>query len=301
MRIAITGASGLIGTALGVALREQGHDVRPVARGSSAGPEALRWDPAAGSIDAGGFEGIDAVVHLAGAPIGPRRWTAERKRQIHDSRAGGTDLLARTLAGLDRKPAVLVSASAIGYYGDHGDAELTETSPSGDDFLASVVRDWEAATQPARDAGIRTVMPRSGVVLSRHGGALPRMLPLFRLGLGGRMGSGRQWWSWISIDDEVGAISFLLGHDDLAGPINLTAPNPVTNAEFTRALGRALRRPTRLPVPAFGPRLVMGRELADALLFTSQRVRPEVLSNAGYAFRHPDIDTAFAAVLAKDS
>ncbi|MGH9111839.1 MAG: TIGR01777 family oxidoreductase, partial [Acidimicrobiales bacterium] len=255
------------------------------------------WDPAGGTIEGGALAGIDAVVHLAGAGIGDKRWTPERKREIRESRTLGTGLLTRTLAELPRPPAVLVSASAIGYYGERGDEELTESSPPGDSVIADVVQAWEGAAQPAVDAGIRTVFARSGMVLSAEAGALPRMLPLFRFFVGGRLGSGRQWWSWVSIDDEVGAIRFAIDRGDLVGPVNVTAPEPVTNAQFTAALGSVMHRPTVVPVPAFGPRLVLGRELADELLFTSQRVVPTALTAAGYRFAHPDLPTALRAVL----
>ena len=299
MRIAITGASGLIGTALSADLRADGHEVRPVTRGAAAGPGAILWDPMAGEIDAAGLEGVDAVVHLAGASIGAKRWSETTKREVRDSRLKGTDLLARTLAALDPRPSVLLCGSAMGYYGDTGDEDVTETSPPGDDFFARLAVEWEAAAQPAVDAGVRTAFLRTSMVLSGAGGALVRMLPLFRLGVGGRLGSGRQWWSWISMDDEVGAIRFLLDRDDLAGPVNLAAPEPITNADFSKALGRALHRPAVMPVPAFGPRLVLGRELADSLVFISQRVRPAVLVGAGYRYRHPDIDGALAAALGR--
>jgi uncharacterized protein (TIGR01777 family) len=299
MRIAVTGASGLIGTALSAAMRADGHEVRPVTRGAASGPGAILWDPLAGEIDAAGLEGVDAVVHLAGASIGAKRWSEKTKREVRDSRIKGTDLLARTLAGLDPPPSVLLSGSAIGYYGDTGDEDVTETSPPGDDFFARLAVDWEAAAQPAVDAGIRTAFLRTSMVLSGSGGALGPMLPLFRLGLGGRMGSGRQWWSWISIDDEVGAIRFLLSREDLAGPVNLAAPDPITNGDMAKAIGRALHRPAVVPVPAFGPRLVLGRELADGLVFISQRIRPAVLLGAGYEYQHPDVDTALAAVLGR--
>lgn len=298
MRVAITGASGLIGTALGAALRADGHEVVAVSR-RPGGPGDVRWDPAAGSIDASGLAGVDAVVHLAGANIGAKRWSAATKREVRESRVRGTDLLARTLAELDPPPKVLLSGSAIGYYGDTGGQDVTEASPPGDDFFARLAVDWEAAARPAVEAGIRTAFLRTAMVLSGQGGALGRMLPLFRLGLGGRLGSGRQWWSWISIDDQVGAIRFLLERGDIEGPVNLAAPDPVTNAEMSRALGRALHRPAVVPVPAFGPRLLLGRELADGLVFLSQRIRPAVLTKAGYEFRHPDLDAALAAVLAR--
>lgn len=296
MQIAITGSSGLIGTALGRALEDAGHRVVPVVRTAPAGTQQLSWDPAAGQIDAEGFAGLDAVVHLAGAGIGDKRWSADRKREVLESRTKGTTLLATALAGLDRPPPVLLSGSAIGFYGDRGDEVLTETSHRGDGFLADVTVAWEAAAAPAVEAGIRTCFLRTGIVLSTSGGALGKVLPLFRLGLGGRLGSGRQWWPWISIDDQVGAILHLLT-SARSGPVNLTAPNPVTNADFTRELGKALHRPTVLPVPSFGPRLLLGRELADALLFTSQRVLPSALESDGYRFVHTTLADALPVLL----
>ncbi|MGH9229892.1 MAG: TIGR01777 family oxidoreductase [Acidimicrobiales bacterium] len=301
MEVAITGAGGLIGSALARSLRNDGHTVRPLVRHPSSEPAAIRWDPAAGTIERDALEGIGAVVHLAGAGIGDKRWSPARKREIRESRARGTELLARTLAGLSRPPAVLVSASAVGYYGDRGDEELTEQSPPGAGFLAGVVQAWEVAAQPAVDAGIRTVFLRNGVVLSAGGGMLPRLVTLFRLYVGGRLGSGRQWMSWVAIDDEVGVIRFLFERADLSGPVNVTGPSPATNAEFTRALGAALHRPTVVPVPAFGPRLVLGREMADELLFASQRSVPSVLSAAGYDFAHRDVATALRSVLGTGS
>jgi uncharacterized protein len=295
MDVAITGASGLIGGALAGALRADGHRVRPLVRRASDDPAAVRWDPAAGTIDGESLRGVDAVVHLAGAGIGDKRWSAARKREILESRTRGTGLVARTLAAMDEPPAVFVSASAVGYYGSPGDAVVTELSPPGDDFLADLVGRWEAAARPAVDAGIRTVHTRTGVVLAGHGGILPRMALPFRVFLGGRIGSGRQWMSWIAIDDVVAALRFLIGRDDLAGPVNLTSPEPVTNGEMAAAIGRALHRPAAVPVPAFGPRLVLGREMADELLFVSQRVRPQVLIDAGYAFVHPGVDEALTA------
>jgi uncharacterized protein (TIGR01777 family) len=297
MEVAITGASGLVGTALARSLRRDGHTVRPVVRRPSTDAGAIHWDPAGGTIDGDALDGVDAVVHLAGAGIGDKRWTPERKREIRESRITGTGLLTRTLADLPHPPAVLVSASAVGFYGERGDEELTESSPPGDTFISELVEAWEGAARPAVDAGIRTVFTRSGMVLSTEGGALPRMVPLFRFFVGGRLGSGRQWWSWVSIDDEVGAIRFAIDRSDVAGPANLTAPQPVTNAQFTAALGSVVHRPTVLPIPAFGPRLVLGRELADELLFTSQRVLPAVLTAAGYPFAHPDLHTALRGLL----
>jgi uncharacterized protein (TIGR01777 family) len=301
MKIAITGSSGLIGTALRRSLEADGHAVVRVVRGATGSaartePGAVAWDPTGGTIDAGGLEGLDGVVHLAGAGIGDKRWSDERRLELVLSRTKGTALLAETLAGLDRPPPVLVSGSAIGYYGDRGDELLTEQSEPGDDFLARLCIDWEAATTPAADAGIRVTTIRTGLVLSTDGGALPKLLPLFRLGLGGRFGSGRQWWSWIDGADEVAAIRFLLEHD-VRGPVNLTAPGPVTNAELTKVLGHVLSRPTVLPVPAFGPRLLLGKDLADSLLFTSARVQPAALEAAGFAFRQPELEAAFRTLL----
>lgn len=298
MDIAITGASGLIGRALATDLQRDGHRVVAVSRNPAAlrGLDALGWDPATARIDRVGFEGIDAVVHLAGAGIGDHRWTDAYKREIRESRELGTRLLAETLASLQRPPPVLVSGSAIGYYGDRGDEVLTEQSPPGEGFLAEVCIRWEAAAAPATEAGIRTAFIRTGIVLSAEGGALAKLLPLFRLGLGGRMGSGRQWWSWISIADEVRAIRWLIDHD-LSGPVNLTAPTPVTNAAFTKVLASVLRRPAVFPVPAFAPRLLRGAELADELLFASQRVEPAVLAGSGFTFSAPDLEGALRDIL----
>jgi uncharacterized protein (TIGR01777 family) len=295
MDIAITGSTGLIGKALVHRLEAAGHRAVPVVR-SAGGGDVIRWDPAAGTIEAAAFEGIDAVVHLAGEPIGARRWNTDVKRAIRDSRVDGTSLLSATLAGLTTPPAVLLSGSAIGIYGNRGDERLTETSAPGEGFLAGVTAEWEAATAPAEQAGIRVVHLRTGIVLSPEGGALAKQLPLFKFGLGGKLGSGRQYWSWISLDDEVAMIEWLLDAD-VAGPVNLTAPEPVTNAAFTDALGKALGRPTFLPVPSFGPKLVLGGELADELLFTSARVIPEVATNAGYQFTHQTIGAAFTGLL----
>lgn len=296
MDIAITGSTGLIGKALRSRLEVAGHRVVSVVRSAGGDGDVIRWDPAAGTIEAAAFEGIDAVVHLAGEPIGARRWNADVKRAIRDSRVDGTSLLSATLAGLATPPAVLLSGSAIGIYGDRGDERLTETSPPGDGFLAGVTAEWEAATAAAEQAGIRVVHLRTGIVLSPEGGALAKQLPLFRFGLGGKLGSGRQYWSWISLDDEVSMIEWLL-EAQVAGAVNLTAPEPVTNATFTDSLGKALGRPTFLPVPSFGPKLVLGGELAEELLFTSARVIPEVATSAGYEFAHPTIDAAFAGLL----
>ena len=299
MDVAITGSSGLIGTALKRNLRAAGH--RPIAvvrRAPKSGADEIRWDPAAGELDAASLEGVDAVVNLGGAGIGDKRWSDERKRVIYDSRVDSTALLATTLAGLDAKPSVFVSGSAVGYYGSQGDTELTESSPAATDFLADLCVQWEAAAQPAIDAGIRTVLARTGVVMSRTGGVLDRQLPLFKLGLGGKMGPGTQWFPWISLDDEVGALMYLIDNE-ISGPVNLVAPNSVTNAGFTTALGSAVGRPTLLPVPMFGPKLLFGAELVDALILGSQRVIPGVLNEAGYEFIHPTIEDCFADILAR--
>ena len=303
MDVAVTGSHGLIGTALVRALRERGDTVRRLVRsepapGDGPGP-FVRWDPQAGTIDRAALEGVDGVVHLAGAGIGDKRWTDARKREILESRTKGTSLLAEALAGLDQKPAVFVSSSAIGYYGDRGDEKLTETAPPGQGFTADVCVAWEAAAQPAAEVGIRVAHPRTGIVLSRAGGALPRLLPLFKLGLGGRLGSGRQWWSWITIDDEVAALLHLL-HDDVTGPVNLAAPGTATNADMAKALGRVLRRPAMLPVPAFGPKLVLGRELGTELLFFSQRVVPDRLEASGFRFSFPDLEGGLRHVLKRE-
>ena len=290
MRIAITGSSGLIGTALRRSLESDGHEVVRVVR-SGGGDGTVAWDIDAGMIDAAGLEGLDGVVHLAGEGIGEKRWTDAQKLRIRESRTKGTALLVGALAGLNRKPNVLVSGSAIGIYGDRGDEQLTEASAPGQGFLAEVATAWEAAAQPVTEAGIRLATVRTGIVLGPDGGTLPRLTKLGRFGLLGKLGSGKQWMSWISIDDEVGAIRFLLEHD-LTGPVNLTAPAPVTNEVLIKALGRALHRPTVLPIPRFGPKLLLGAELAEALLFEGQRVLPEVLLEAGYDFRHPDLETA---------
>jgi uncharacterized protein (TIGR01777 family) len=298
MDVAITGSSGLIGSALVDALRAAGHRPVRLVRRPASGEDEISWDPAAGTIDASSLEGIGAVVHLAGAGIGDKRWTDAYKQEILSSRTEGTSLVAKTVAGLDKKPSVLLSGSAIGFYGDRGDEELDETSPAGTGFLADVVVQWEASAQAAVDAGIRTSFLRTGIVLSPKGGALKKQLPLFKSGLGGRFGNGRNWQSWISIDDEVAAILFLLTAD-VSGPVNLTAPEPVTNREFTHVLGSVLRRPTALPVPKFGPKLLLGGELAEALLFTGQRVLPKRLEAAGFSFQDPTLEGALRRLLGK--
>lgn len=296
MKIAIAGASGLIGRALAADLTGDGHQVIRLVRHLTQAPDQVRWDPLAanGGLDPAALSGTDAVVNLAGAPIASGRWTAARKAELRASRIQGTASLAAAMAAASQPPPVLLCGSAIGWYGDTGDRLADESAPAGQGFLAGLVRDWEAAAQQARTAGIRVVSLRTGVVLARGGGMLPRLTPLFRLGMGARLGTGRQYLSWITLSDEVRAIRFLLEHD-LDGPVNLTAPAPVTNAEFTTALGRALGRPAALRVPA--PVLRAGLGEAAGELLASQRVAPARLLAAGFAFRHPDIDTALAAAL----
>lgn len=295
--IAITGSSGLIGTALSTALTKRGHRVRPVVRRAARGADEIAWDPLRGTIDTEAFSTVDAVVNLAGASIGDKRWTADYKETLVKSRTIGTALLARTLADGSRKPAVLLSGSAIGIYGP-GDEPVTEESPVGSGFLADLCVEWEAAAQPAVDAGIRTAFLRTGIVLSKQGGALKKQLPLFKIGFGGKIASGRQWQSWISIADEVGAIIHCL-EADVSGAVNLTAPNPVTNADFTRTLAKAVRRPAPFPIPGFAPKLLLGGELVENLLLTGQRVLPSKLQQSGYVFEHPSLAEALTAVLAR--
>ena len=289
MQIAIAGALGLIGSALTPFLTTGGHQVHKLVRGGSASPGDIAWDPAAGKIDAARLAGCEAVVNLAGEGIAARRWTAAQKERIRASRVDSTTLLAHTLAGLNPRPRVWVCASAIGFYGDRGDELLDEASRAGEGFLPDVCQQWEAATAPAADAGIRVIRIRFGIVLSPAGGALAKMLPPFRMGAGGRLGDGRQSMSWIALDDVVGAIHHLIMHETLAGPVNAVAPHPATNLEFTKTLGRVLHRPTIFPMPAPVVRLLFG-EMGDALLLSSARVHPARLLESGYAFRYPQLD-----------
>ena len=305
MNVVMGGAHGLIGRALAGRLRNDGHRVirlvRPAGHTAPSDPDAVSWDPANGRIDRDALERsgpVDAAVNLAGAGIGDRRWTPARRRLIAASRRDSTRLLADALVDLSPRPAVLVSGSAVGIYGDRGDEELTEESGPGSGFLPDVCRAWEAAAVPAADAGIRVVWLRTGLVLAPAGGILTRLLPPFRLGLGARLGTGRQYVSWITLDDEVEAVVRILDDDRLSGPVNATAPGPVTNAELTRALGRALHRPAGLAVPRAALTAVLGRDMADELLLASQRVRPAKLEAVGHLFAHPDIGSALAAVLA---
>ena len=298
MRVVVTGSSGLIGTALIEALRARGDEVTCLVRRTPAAGEA-RWDPDGGQVDAAALEGHDAVVHLAGAGIGDHRWTEDHKRAVLDSRVKGTTLLAETVARLSNKPEVLASSSAIGYYGLRGDEVLTEDSGPGTGFLAEVCQQWEAATAPAEDAGVRVAHFRTGLVLSPEGGALKQMLLPFKLGIGGRIGTGRQWWSWIAIEDEIGAILHLLDSGTARGPVNLTAPDPVTNEEFTRTLNHVLRRPTLLPTPTFALKAMFGSEAVEEMFLGGQRVRPARLQSGGYGFRHLELEGALRQLLHK--
>lgn len=296
MRVLVTGASGFIGSALTDALRRDGHEAIALVRHPASGPLERRWNPA--TMDASSFEGADAIVHLAGENIAAGRWTADRKRRIAESRSNGTRNIALSMAAAKQRPKVLVSASAVGYYGDRDDEVLPETAAPGSDFLAQVAKDWEAATEPAVQAGVRVVKARIGVVLSGHGGALPRMALPFKFGVGGRVGSGRQWMSWITLDDLVRLLIFALGNESLRGPVNAVSPQSVTNAEFTRTLARVLHRPALLPAPAFALRLLLG-EMADALLLSSQRVEPRVALESGFRFQYPQLETALGHVFGK--
>lgn len=297
VRLLVTGASGLIGSALCASLSSQGHEVLRLVRARPrAGESAVFWDPGRGEMDGRALEGLDGAVHLAGENISAGRWTESRKESILRSRVEGTLLLSRALAACSAPPKVLLSASAVGFYGDRGGAELDEASPSGEGFLAEVCEAWERAADPARERGIRVVHPRFGIVLSGRGGALPKMLPPFKLGLGGRVGGGRQFMSWIALSDAVGVLQFLLTRGDLEGPVNAVAPYPVTNAEFSATLGRALRRPALLPLPGFAVRLALG-EMGGALLLGGAKVAPAKLLEAGYAFRFPLLQGAIEAEL----
>ena len=298
MKILITGASGLIGQALTKQLNATGHTTVAAVRREPRRNDEVQWNPTTGEMSPSAFDGVDAVVHLAGAGIGDKRWTDAYKMEILQSRTLGTALLADTMASLDKKPSVFLSGSAIGIYGVRDDTELGEDAAIGTGFLADVCRDWEAASASASAAGIRTVLLRTGIVLSPKGGALKKQLPLFKLGLGGKFGNGKQWQSWISITDEVNAIIHLLT-SNLSGAVNLTAPTAVTNAEFTRVLASVVSRPAILPIPSFGPKLLLGGELADALLFTGQRVVPNALVADGFHFAHPTLDVALRALLNK--
>jgi uncharacterized protein (TIGR01777 family) len=298
-RVVVTGASGLVGGRLCAELERGGAEViRAVRRPVGPQPRELSWNPDFNQIEAAKLEGFDAVVHLAGENISEHRWTDAFKQRLRDSRLRGTRLISETLAKLASKPRAFICASAIGYYGNRGDEQLTESAAPGDDFLAHVCRDWEEACQAARDAGIRVVNARIGVVLSADGGALKKMLTPFKLGLGGRIGSGRQYMSWISLNDLSSVLQFALASESLSGPVNAVSPNPLTNAEFTQTLGRVLGRPTLFPLPAFAARLAFG-EMADALLLSSTRVVPQVLTQAGDHFKYTELEPALRNLLRK--
>lgn len=297
MKVLISGATGLVGSALARSFEADGHWVVSLTR-SESGPTKIHWDPMTREIDREALSGFDAVVHLAGENIAAGRWTPEQKALIKDSRVRGTRLLAKTLAELAQPPRVLASASAIGFYGPRGDEILTEESPSGEGFLAEVCREWEHATEPMSQRGIPVVHLRFGVILSPKGGALRKMLLPFKLGLGGRIGDGKQYMSWIALDDTAAAIRHCLGEDALTGPINIVGPNPVTNEDFTKTLGHVLRRPTALPMPAFAARLAFG-EMADELLLGSTRVQPARLLASGFPFAYPHLEDALRHLLDK--
>lgn len=297
MDVVVSGATGLVGSALSKELEDKGHKVIVLSRSKPSSDDTIRWDPSRGQIDASRLEGIDAVVHLAGENI-VGRWTPEKKRRIRDSRVQGTRLLAETVAGLSEKPRAMVCASAIGYYGDRGNELLREESEPGGAFLSEVVKEWEAAAAPAREAGVRVANLRFGVVLSAEGGALGTTLPIFKLGLGGKVGSGRQWWSWVALDDVAGAIIHALENESVEGPVNVVAPNPMTNAEYTKVLGDVLNRPTLFPLPAPAARAMLG-EVADELLLASARVEPAKLKETGYEFRYPELEDALRHLLAR--
>jgi len=307
MHIVMSGASGLIGTALGERLTADGHSLTRLVRheakagardgrGASQSSGDVSWDPVSGSLDPSVIEGCDAVINLSGAGIGDKRWSTDYKETLRSSRVQTTELLASTIADVDNRPSVFLSGSAVGWYGDRDDERLDELSTPGEGFLSDLCQDWEAATIPAEKVGVRTVHLRTGIVLSARGGALKKQLPLFKLGLGGRFGNGHQWQSWISIDDEVNAIVHLLSAE-LCGAVNLTAPNPVTNVEFTATLAKVLHRPAVLPVPGFAPKLVLGDELVEALLLNGQRVLPTALQRSGFEFRHATLEAALRDLL----
>jgi len=296
MKIVVTGASGLLGSALVTNLRGDGHDVVRLVRRPPRPGDEEQCHPAAHELDPSIISGVDAVVHLAGVGVGDKRWTDDYKRSIRASRIDGTTTVAAALAAADQPPKVLLSASAVGFYGDTGEDQVDETSACGNGFLAEVVRDWEAATAPATEPGARVVTMRTGVVLARKGGALGKVLPLFRLGLGGRLGDGLQWMSWIALPDYLFALRFLLDHDDVSGPVNVTSPEPVRNREYTKAIGRAVHRPALAIVPATALRAALGG-FADEGVLVSQRVVPTRLENAGFNFAFGDIDSALTAIL----
>lgn len=299
MKILVSGSHGLVGKALIASLTSDGHEIARLVRRTPSHAGEVEWHPNDQKLAAASLEGIDAAVHLAGESIASGRWNDEKKRAIRESRARGTALLSNALARLSRPPVVFICASAIGYYGNRGDELLTESSAAGDDFLANVCVDWENATQPAIEKGIRTVNTRFGIILDAKGGALAKMLTPFRMGIGGRIGNGKQWMSWIAIDDVVNGLKFSIQDGSVSGPVNFVAPNPVTNAEFTKTLGRVLSKPTLFPVPKFGVRLAFG-EMGESLLLSGQRVKPAVLEKRGFKFAWPSLESALRHILAAD-
>ena len=296
MKILVSGSHGLVGKALISSLASDGHEVIRLVRNKPLGAAEIEWHPNEGRIDAANLEGLDAVVHLAGESIASGRWTSEKKRAIRDSRVKGTTLLSDAIARVTRPPSVFISASAIGYYGDRGDELLTEKSAPGKDFLSNVCVEWENATRPAAEKGIRTVRTRFGIILDAHEGALAKMLTPFRMGVGGRVGNGKQWVSWVALEDVVNVLKFLISDQSVSGPVNVVAPNPVTNAEFATELGHVLSKPTLFPVPMFGVRLAFG-EMGEALLLSSQRVEPRSLKEKGYTFRWPTLGPALRNIV----
>lgn len=295
-KIVVTGGTGFLGSVLVRSLRQRGDDVVVIGRGASVGADAT-WDPAAGVLDASLLEGADVVVNLNGAGIGEKRWTDARKQVVLESRTVPTALLATTMASMDNPPPLFLSGSAMGYYGNTGDTPVDESAPQGDGFLASVCAEWEAAADPARDAGIRVIHPRTGIVLDRRSEALKPLIPLFKMGVGGPIGGGSQWWSWITLADTVAAFEHCIDAE-LAGPVNLVAPNPVTNREFAKALGAQLGRPSFFPAPKFAVDIRLGKELASTMAYGSLRVLPTVLEAEGFSFSAPTIEEALADVLA---
>ena len=293
MRVLITGASGLIGNALQKSFEEKGYEILRASRSEPKSADDIQWDPDTGFADQDleRLEGLDGVIHLAGENIAGLRWTDEKKKAIRDSRVHGTRTLIEAFARLEKKPNVFISASAIGFYGDRGDDEMTESSSAGDTFLSEVSKEWESESRRAEDMGIRTVLLRNGIVLSKDGGALATMMTPFKFGVGGVIGSGKQWMSWVSLDDVVAAVNFAIDNEKMRGAVNVVSPNPVTNEEFTKTLGEVLYRPTFLPLPEFAVNLVFG-EMGDALLIDSTRVIPKRLLNAGFKFEYPDLKIA---------